>query len=59
MLARTAMPTAPPTSRDRSLSAEATPCWEAGRAEVMLLVAGVMARPMPMPRGISPTARSQ
>jgi AcrR family transcriptional regulator len=33
MLASTAMPTAPPTSRDRSLSAEATPCWAAGRAE--------------------------
>ncbi|GEM_PF-6851730 len=34
-------------------------CWEAGRAETMLLVAGVMARPMPAPRETSPAASSQ
>ena len=35
----------PPTSRDKSFMAEATPCCESGSAEVMALVAGVMAAP--------------
>ena len=58
-LPMTAMPSAPPTSRDRSLTAEATPCWPPGRAEVIALVAGVMAQPMPTPRMRIPLTSSQ
>jgi hypothetical protein len=59
MLPMTAMPIAPPTSRDRSLMAEATPCFCAGSAAVMLVVAGVMAQPIPTPRMSSPATSSQ
>jgi hypothetical protein len=38
MLASTAMPTALPVSRDRSLSADPAPCWACGRAEVSSFV---------------------
>src|ERR1700744_1514844 len=55
----TAMPIAPPTSRDRSLMAEATPCLAGGRAEGMALVAGVMAQPIPIPRISSPITSCQ
>lgn len=57
-LPMTAMPIAPPTSRDRSLIAEATPCLAGGRAAVMLLVAGVIAQPMPTPSTSTPVASS-
>jgi hypothetical protein len=59
MLPTTAMPSAPPTSRDRSLSADPTPCWAAGRPSVIAAVAGVIAAPMPMPTGIRPASSSQ
>src|SRR5271165_5644238 len=49
MLPMTAMPSAPPTSRDRSFMAEATPCYSWGSAEEMALVARAIAAPMPAP----------
>ena len=59
MLPMTAVPSAPPTSRDRSFSAEPTPCCARGSASVMAVVAGVMAAPMPMPSGTRPASISQ
>ncbi len=53
------MPSAPPSSRARSFIAEPTPCFSGGSASVMDAVAGVMARPMPAPSGISPASSSQ
>ena len=44
----TAIPSAPPSSRDRSFIAEATPCCADGSALVMAEVAGVIASPMPI-----------
>jgi hypothetical protein len=56
MLPMIAIPVAPPTSRERSLRAEPTPCCEAGSASVIALVAGVMAAPMLTPSTTSPAA---
>ena len=58
MLPMTAIPVAPPTSRERSLSAEPTPCWAGGSASVIALVAGVIAAPIPTPSTTSPAAIS-
>ena len=55
----TAIPTAPPTSRERSLSADPTPCWAGGSASVIAAVAGVIAAPIPMPSTIRPASSSQ
>ena len=41
------MPTAPPSSRTVSLSAEATPCFSDGSDSVIVIVDGLMHRPMP------------
>ena len=53
------MPSAPPSSRARSLVAEPTPCFAAGSASVIAAVAGVMASPMPAPSGSRPASSSQ
>ena len=45
----TAMPTAPPTSREVSLTAEPTPALASGVAAMMSFVAGVIARATPEP----------
>src|SRR6516165_5345528 len=58
MLPITAIPIAPPTSRERSLSAEPTPWWEGGSVSVIELVAGVVAVPSPAPSTASPAASS-
>ena len=44
------MPTAPPSSRTVSLSAEATPCFSTGSDSVIAVVDGLMKRPMPTPK---------
>ena len=59
MLPITAIPIAPPTSRERSLSADPTPCRAGGSASVIAVVAGVIAAPIPTPSTTSPAARSQ
>ena len=41
------MPSALPNSRDRSFTADATPCLASGSEAVIAVVAGVPARPMP------------
>ncbi len=46
-LPSTAMPSAPPTSRVVSLTADPTPNWSGGSEPMIASVAGVMARPMP------------
>ena len=43
------MPTAPPSSRETSLSAEATPCFSSGSVSVIASVDGVIVRPIPRP----------
>ena len=55
----TAMPNAPPSSRERSLRADPTPCWADGSASVIALVAGVIASPIPAPSGTRPATISQ
>ncbi len=58
-LPSTAMPSAPPSSRARSLVAEPTPCFATGSASVIAVVAGVIASPMPAPSGSRPASSSQ
>ncbi len=58
-LPSTAIAIAPPTSRERSLSADPTPYSAGGSASVMALVAGVIAAPMPTPSTVRPAAISQ
>ena len=50
MLPRIATPSAPPTSRVVSLTAEPTPAFSGGNEPMIESVAGAIARPMPTPR---------
>ena len=50
------MPSALPSSREVSLTADPTPCFSSGSAAVMAVVLGVPARPMPAPNRTSPAA---
>ena len=56
MVPSTAMPSAPPTSRVTSLTAEATPALDMGRDDTMAVDAGAMARPIPAATTIRPIA---
>ena len=57
MLPITAIPIAPPTSRERSFSAEPTPCWAGGSASVIALVAGRHRRSHPDPEHNKPAGQ--
>ena len=48
------MPTAPPTSRTVSFSADATPCFSTGSDAVIAVVEGVIVNAMPMPMTTRP-----
>ena len=58
-LPRIAIPSAPPSSRDTSLIADATPCFSRGSEATMAVVAGAPARAIPAPNGITPTRKCQ
>lgn len=53
------MPSALPSSREVSLTAEPTPCFSGGSDETIAVVAGVLARPMPAANSTRPIARCQ
>jgi hypothetical protein len=56
---RTAIPKAPPTSRARSFTAEATPWRWAGSEETIAVVAGAVASAIPMPVSSAPAPKRQ
>ncbi|WP_257535089.1 hypothetical protein [Mycobacterium ulcerans] len=58
-LPSTAIPSAPPSSRAKSLTAEPTFCRREGSAPVIAVVAGGIASPSPAPSGINPLAMCQ
>ena len=53
------MPRAPPTSRVRSLTAEAMPCLCPGSEETIAVVAGAVASARPMPVISAPMPKRQ
>ena len=53
------MPTAPPSSRTVSLSADATPCFSTGSDSVIAVVDGLISRPMPTASTSSPGITDQ
>ena len=59
MLPSTAMPSAPPSSRDTSLTADATPCFSRGSDATIAVVAGAPASAIPAPNGSSPARNCQ
>ena len=50
------MPSAPPTSRIVSLMALPAPAWCAGTVVMMVVLAGAITRPMPVPMMATATA---
>jgi len=58
MLPSTAMPSAPPSSRDRSLTAEPTPDLARGTDDMMSVVDGAVVCPLPNPISTKPTNSS-
>lgn len=58
MLPRTAMPSALPTSRAVSLTAEATPCLPAGSDRVIAVVDGAPDRAMPVAKSTMPVPKT-
>lgn len=59
MLPSRAMPSALPSAREVSLTAEATPCLAGGSEDTMAVVAGVPASPMPAANRTRPMANCQ
>jgi hypothetical protein len=56
-LPRIAIPKALPSSRPVSLTADATPCFDTGSDEVIAVVAGVPASPIPNANGTIPATK--
>ena len=58
-LPSTAMPSAPPSSRETSFTADAMPCFSRGSEATIAVVAGAPESAMPAPNGSRPARKAQ